>query len=200
VTGPAAVEAAISDAHRQHWARVLAATVRVTRDLDLAEECVQEACAAGLQAWLRAGIPDNPAAWLTATARRRAIDALRHEQALRRRLPLLAVPDAASDAALDDVVAGEPRQQAADRAAQAGGGLPDERLRLIFTCCHPALRQDARVALTLRLVCGSRPRTSAGRSWCRKPPWRRASPARRRRSPRRGSRSGYRRPPSCRSG
>lgn len=68
MTDPAAVEAASSDAHRQQWARVLAATVRVTRDLDLAEECVQEAYAAGLQAWLRAGVPDNPAAWLTATA------------------------------------------------------------------------------------------------------------------------------------
>ncbi len=117
MTDPAAVEAAISAAHRQQWARVLAATVRVTRDLDLAEECVQEAYAAGLQAWLRAGVPDNPAAWLTATARRRAIDALRHEQALRRRLPLLAVPDAVSEAAFDEAGAGGPlpQQQAARR-------------------------------------------------------------------------------------
>jgi RNA polymerase sigma factor (sigma-70 family) len=152
LTDPAAVEAAIADAHRQQWARVLAATVRVTRDLDLAEECVQEAYAAGLQGWLRAGIPANPAAWLTATARRRAIDALRHEQALRRRLPLLAVPDAGSEAAVDEVGAGDPLPQQA--AAQTAGLLPDERLRLIFTCCHPALRQDAQVALTLRLVCG----------------------------------------------
>jgi Sigma-70 region 2 len=71
----AAVEAAVAGAHRREWGRVLAATARVARDLDLAEECVQEAYAAALQGWGRSGIPGNPAAWLTATARRRAIDA-----------------------------------------------------------------------------------------------------------------------------
>ena len=72
---------------------MLAATVRVARDLDLAEECVQEAYAAALQSWASAGIPDNPAAWLTTTARRRAIDAIRRDTALRSRLPLLVVPE-----------------------------------------------------------------------------------------------------------
>jgi len=105
VTDVATVEAAIADTHRREWARVLGATVRVARwlcqpdpfqsataiarDLDLAEECVQEAYAAALQAWVREGVPGNPAAWLTITARRRAIDAIRREMALRSRLPLL---------------------------------------------------------------------------------------------------------------
>jgi RNA polymerase sigma-70 factor (ECF subfamily) len=127
-----AVEAAIADAHRREWARVLAATVRVARDLDLAEECVQEAYAAALERWAITGIPDNPAAWLTTAARRRAIDAIRREQAVRARLPLLIEPAGMDD--LDDPL--------------------DERLRLIFTCCHPALSAEAQTALTLRLVCG----------------------------------------------
>ena len=82
----------IADAHRREWGRVLAATVRVARDLDLAEECVQEAYASALQAWASAGIPENPAAWLTTAARRRAIDAIRRDVALRSRLPLLVEP------------------------------------------------------------------------------------------------------------
>ncbi|HEU5419305.1 MAG TPA: DUF6596 domain-containing protein [Streptosporangiaceae bacterium] len=151
MTDRAAVESAIADAHRQEWARVLSATVRVARDFDLAEECVQEAYAAGLQAWLQTGIPARPAAWLTATARRRAIDALRHEQAIRSRLPLLVEPDAVSDAEVGMITGEPPPGHGAEETARV---LPDERLRLIFTCCHPALGQDAQVALTLRLVCG----------------------------------------------
>jgi RNA polymerase sigma factor (sigma-70 family) len=146
VTGAAAVEAVLDDAHRRDWARVLAATVRVARDLDLAEECVQEAYAAAVATWTRAGIPANPAAWLTATAKRRAIDAIRRDVRARSRLPLLAVPDAlAQEPAVD-----EPSPDDVD----PGAVIPDERLRLIFTCCHPALGQEAQVALTLRLVCG----------------------------------------------
>jgi RNA polymerase sigma factor (sigma-70 family) len=143
VTDAATVEAAIADAHRREWARVLAATARVSRDLDLAEECVQDAYASALRTWPSAGVPDNPAAWLTTTARRRAIDAIRHDAALRARLPLLVEP------------AGEP-DEAAPREPAPGLSdvLPDERLRLIFICCHPALAQEAQVALTLRLVCG----------------------------------------------
>ena len=147
MTEAAAVETAIIAAHRSDWAGMLAATVRIARDLDLAEECVQEAYAAALKTWVGAGIPDNPAAWLTTAARRRAIDAIRRDKALRSRLPLLVEPDEA----LDDVTM--------DELTDTGGGdpgdvLPDERLRLIFTCCHPALAQEAQVALTLRLVCG----------------------------------------------
>jgi RNA polymerase sigma-70 factor (ECF subfamily) len=128
---------AVADAHRDHWALVLAATARVTRDLDLAEECVQEAYAQALVGWARDGTPDNPAAWLVTTARRRALDANRREQVFRAKLPLLAVPD-----------------QTGDDGPDPGDDIPDDRLRLMFTCCHPALARDARVALTLRLVCG----------------------------------------------
>ena len=147
MTGSAAVEAAVADAHRRDWGRVLAATARVARDLDLAEECVQEAYASALQAWARAGIPGNPAAWLTTTARRRAIDALRRDTTLRSRLPLLVEPGPSTEEiAMDELTA----QGARDPADI----IPDERLRLIFTCCHPALAPDAQVALTLRLLCG----------------------------------------------
>jgi RNA polymerase sigma factor (sigma-70 family) len=149
VTDTAAVEAAIADAHRREWGRVLAATARTARDLDLAEECVQEAYASALRAWVSAGIPANPAAWLTTTARRRAIDAIRRDAALRSRLPLLVEPGP------------DPKETSTEEAAvreleavAPSDAIPDERLRLIFTCCHPALAQDAQVALTLRLLCG----------------------------------------------
>jgi RNA polymerase sigma factor (sigma-70 family) len=144
VTG--AVAAVITEAHRREWARVLAATVRVARDLDLAEECVQEAYAAALRTWPDAGIPDNPAGWLVTAAKRRAIDAIRHDSALRSRLPLLVESE--------DTAGDSGTQEAADMATADPDVIPDERLRLIFTCCHPALAQEAQVALTLRLVCG----------------------------------------------
>ena len=129
---------ALAEAHRREWARVLAATVHVTRDLDLAEECTQDAFARALQAWPRDGVPARPGAWLTTVARNRALDVLRRESALRRALPLLVV---------DDAVAG-PEDRPEPPAVY------DDRLRLIFTCCHPALSRDAQVALTLRLLCG----------------------------------------------
>ncbi|HZE67663.1 MAG TPA: sigma-70 family RNA polymerase sigma factor [Sporichthyaceae bacterium] len=136
--GSAAVATALADAHRREWAFVLAATVRVTRDLDLAEECVQDAYAKALTAWATDGIPERPGAWLTTTARRRALDQLRRAHTARRLLPLL----------LDDDV--EPGPEVTEQA----GPVADDRLRLIFTCCHPALNPDAQVALTLRLLCG----------------------------------------------
>ncbi|MGW3160399.1 RNA polymerase sigma factor [Streptomyces sp. NPDC001089] len=139
---------AVADAHRREWAFVLAATVRVARDLDLAEECVQEAYAAAVSAWERDGIPGNPAAWLTTAAKRRAMDAMRRERTLRSKLPLLVEPEVAVDElALDEL---EDQEQ----AVEPEDVVPDERLRLIFTCCHPALAQEAQLALTLRLVCG----------------------------------------------
>lgn len=137
-----AAAAAVAEAHRSDWARVLAATARVARDLDLAEECVQEAYASALTSWVKAGIPDNPAAWLTTAAKRRAIDAIRKGSAMRSRLPLLVEPEHA-DFALEEPMAADPAD-----------AIPDERLRLIFTCCHPALAQDGQIALTLRLICG----------------------------------------------
>ncbi|MGH9121819.1 MAG: RNA polymerase sigma factor [Acidimicrobiales bacterium] len=131
------VSTAVAEAHRKEWAFVLAATVRVTADLDLAEECVQHAYAKALESWARAGIPTRPGAWLTTTARRRAIDLLRRSVRERGLLPLL----------VEDANAPDPQET-------EHPDIPDDRLRLIFTCCHPALGQPAQVALTLRLVCG----------------------------------------------
>ena len=84
----------MADAHRREWAFVLAATARFAGDIDLAEECVQDAYVAALEAWTRQGVPRNPGAWLTTAARHRAIDRLRRETTLRRKLPLLIEPDA----------------------------------------------------------------------------------------------------------
>jgi RNA polymerase sigma-70 factor (ECF subfamily) len=141
------VEQAVADAHRREWTFVLAATVRVARDLDLAEECVQDAYVQALQAWTRDGIPRNPAAWLTTAAKRRAIDAIRHEQVFHSKLPLLVEPE---EAAMEVPAERDP----ADYIDDPADFVPDDRLRLIFTCCHPALVREAQVALTLRLVCG----------------------------------------------
>jgi predicted RNA polymerase sigma factor len=128
------VAAAVAEAHRREWAFVLAATVRVTRDIDLAEECVQDAYAQALATWAERGVPAKPGAWLTTVARRRALDLLRREVTLRRALPLLVEEPAP--------------------LVPAAGPFPDDRLRLVFTCCHPALATEAQVALTLRLLCG----------------------------------------------
>jgi RNA polymerase sigma-70 factor (ECF subfamily) len=143
-SGAGEASAAVADAHRREWAFVLAATARVAGDLDLAEECVQDAYAAALTAWTRQGVPRNPGAWLTTAARRRAIDAKRRDRVLRAKLPLLIEPD-------PPVAASAPPGAA---QAEEDEVIPDDRLRLIFTCCHPALAREAQVALTLRLVCG----------------------------------------------
>ncbi len=142
MSSPAEIAAAVAAAHRREWAYVLAATVRVAGSIDLAEDCVQDAYGAALDAWLRDGVPRSPGAWLTTTARRRALDVLRREATLRRKLPLLVEPAGSHE--------GE------ELGGQAGEGdvIPDDRLRLVFTCCHPALAREAQVALTLRLVCG----------------------------------------------
>ncbi len=141
----AAVAAAVADAHRREWAFVLAATVRVTRDLDAAEECAQEAFASALTDWRASGIPARPGAWLTTAARRRALNVLRSRGVQRRHLPLLVE---------EDTVPG-PGDGADDGTDGTGGRpIPDDRLRLVVTCCHPALDRSAQVALTLRLLCG----------------------------------------------
>ncbi len=129
------VAAAVADAHRREWGFVLAATVRVTRDLDLAEECVQDAYAGALRVWEQRGIPSRPSAWLTTAARNRALDVLRREATLKRLLPWLVIDE-------PEPVSTDPDE------------IPDDRLRLVLTCCHPTLAPEARVALTLRLVCG----------------------------------------------
>ncbi|MGZ6804677.1 MAG: RNA polymerase sigma factor [Nocardioidaceae bacterium] len=133
------VREALAEAHRREWAHVLTATVRLTRDLDLAEECSQEAFLTAVEAWERDGVPRNPGAWLTTTAKRKALDALRRASTLRTKLPLLVEPEMTDDGPGD---------------RPDGGVIADDRLRLVFTCCHPALAREAQVALTLRLVCG----------------------------------------------
>jgi RNA polymerase sigma-70 factor (ECF subfamily) len=137
----AAAQEAVARAHRTDWAYVLAATARVAGDLDIAEECVQDAYAAALTRWPEDGVPDNPAAWLTTTARRKALDVLRRARTLRTKMPLLVEPET-----VEDDVPG------LDEDGEAS--VPDDRLRLVFTCCHPALSREAQVAMTLRLVCG----------------------------------------------
>jgi RNA polymerase sigma factor (sigma-70 family) len=116
---------------------VLAATVRVTGDIDLAEECVQDAYARALASWSSSGIPAKPGAWLTTVARRRAIDVARRHTTHGRVLPLL----------IERAESAEPEERDAPE-------IVDDRLRLIFTCCHPAIGPEAQVALTLRLLCG----------------------------------------------
>jgi RNA polymerase sigma-70 factor (ECF subfamily) len=137
VTG--AVEAAVTRAFREEWGQIVATLIRVTGDWDLAEECAQDAFAQALQRWPRDGIPRRPGAWLTTTARNRATDRLRREAvgaAKLRQAAMVTVPDGP------------------DEDATAVSGVPDDRLRLMFTCCHPALAFEARVALTLRTLAG----------------------------------------------
>jgi RNA polymerase sigma-70 factor, ECF subfamily len=140
-TAPAAA-AAVDAAFREEWGRVVATLIAMTGDWDLAEECAQDAFTRALQTWARDGVPDRPGAWLTTTARNRAVDVLRRR--------------ANETAKLEQAARLEP----ADPDDGSGGaeadpsGIPDDRLRLIFTCCHPALPLDARVALTLRTLAG----------------------------------------------
>jgi RNA polymerase sigma factor (sigma-70 family) len=116
--------------------------VRVTGDIDLAEECVQDAYARALASWPNSGVPARPGAWLTTVARRRAIDLKRRRSTHDRSLPRLV-----------QIAATDPDEIEIDVDAN-GGEVADDRLRLIFTCCHPAIGPEAQVALTLRLLCG----------------------------------------------
>ncbi|MEV4265839.1 RNA polymerase sigma factor [Kribbella sp. NPDC049584] len=123
----------LEDIYRQEWGQVVATLIRVTGDWELAEECAQEAFAAALQRWPVDGVPDRPGAWLTTTARNRAVDWLRREAVGAAKLRQVAVLEDDQDPPYD---------------------VPDDRLRLMFTCCHPALAMEARVALTLRTLAG----------------------------------------------
>jgi RNA polymerase sigma-70 factor (ECF subfamily) len=129
------VVAILERAFREEWGRVLAGLIGFLGDFDLAEEAAQEAFAIAAARWPRDGAPANPRAWLMATARNRAIDRIRRDRTLAAKVRLLDVPQTTEDA-VDDAT------------------IPDERLELIFTCCHPALALDAQVALTLRTLGG----------------------------------------------
>jgi RNA polymerase sigma-70 factor, ECF subfamily len=130
------VEAAVAEAFHAEWGRVVATLVRLTGDWDLAEECAQDAFATALERWPRDGIPRRPGAWLTTVARNRAVD-----RARRARLGASKTLEVAVMATGDEELAPEE-------------DVPDDRLRLMFTCCHPALSFDAQVALTLRTLAG----------------------------------------------
>ncbi|MEU3243735.1 RNA polymerase sigma factor [Streptomyces sp. NPDC006875] len=134
------VEEAVATAFREEWGQVVATLIRVTGDWDLAEECAQDAFAQALDRWRRDGIPRRPGAWLTTTARHRALDVLRREAVGAEKLREVAV--LARD------------EGPYDPDHEEDGGVADDRLRLIFTCCHPALPIEARVALTLRTLAG----------------------------------------------
>jgi RNA polymerase sigma-70 factor, ECF subfamily len=136
-SGTGAAQAAVTEAFRQEWGKIVASLIRMTGNWDLAEECTQDAFAAALTKWASDGVPDRPGAWLTTTARNRALDRLRRsktEAVKLQEVAVLSVPE-------------EP-------AAWGDSGVPDDRLRLMFTCCHPALTLEARVALTLRTLAG----------------------------------------------
>jgi len=129
------VVAILEQAFRDQWGRVLAALIGFLGDFDLAEEAAQEAFAVAAERWPRDGMPSSPGVWLVTTARNRAIDRIRRDRTLTAKYKLLDVPGAAEDT-MDATI------------------FPDERLELVFTCCHPALATDAQVALTLRTLGG----------------------------------------------
>jgi RNA polymerase sigma-70 factor (ECF subfamily) len=121
---------------REEWPRAVSILIRVLGDFELAEDAVQEAFATALERWPEGGTPSNPGAWIVTTARNRAIDRIRREQVFRRKAELLARLDELPEED-DDVTS-----------------IPDDRLALVFTCCHPAIAPDAQIALTLREVAG----------------------------------------------
>jgi RNA polymerase sigma-70 factor (ECF subfamily) len=135
------IEATIAAVFREEYGKVVAGLVRKLGDIDLAEESVQDALVIATQRWPQTGVPPNPAAWITVTARNRALDRLRRESTRADRERRATMPELPDDTdAGDDPLAAQP--------------IDDDRLRLIFTCCHPALAAEAQVALTLRLLGG----------------------------------------------
>jgi RNA polymerase sigma-70 factor (ECF subfamily) len=137
VPAASAAEVAVEAVFREEWGRITASLIAMTGDWDLAEECAQDAFTRALSAWDRDGVPERPGAWLTTAARNRAIDVLRRRanEAAKLQQALMLAPEPGPPAAPD-------------------GDISDDRLRLIFTCCHPALPPEARVALTLRTLTG----------------------------------------------
>jgi RNA polymerase sigma-70 factor (ECF subfamily) len=143
---PDQIRELLDSLYRVDSGRILATLIRLLGDFDLAEEAMHEAFAAALSLWPATGVPDNPRPWLISTARFKAIDTLRRR--------------ARFDASQDELVRYLEAQASSERSNSNEAGsleddrLEDDRLRLIFTCCHPSLAPDARVALTLREVCG----------------------------------------------
>jgi RNA polymerase sigma-70 factor (ECF subfamily) len=134
---------ALDRVFREHWARVLATLIGILGDIELAEDAAQEAFAIAAERWPRDGEPGNPVGWLIATARNRAIDHIRRQRVLAEKTRLLARGLTVESEAVDS-----------EATVSESATFPDERLELIFTCCHPALALEARVALTLRTLGG----------------------------------------------
>jgi RNA polymerase sigma-70 factor (ECF subfamily) len=130
--------AAVQSVYSSDWGRIVATLIRSFGDFDVAEEAAQEAFAAAIDQWRETGIPDSPPAWIIQTARHKAIDRLRRQTRFNEKVELYA-SELSQTVEQPDTLAGE---------------IPDDRLRLIFTCCHPALALEAQVALTLRTLCG----------------------------------------------
>src|SRR3989440_1774030 len=130
--------ATVDAVYRADWARIVATLIRSFGDFDIAEEAAQEAFAAAVDQWRARGIPDSPAAWIIQTARHKAIDRLRRQTSFQEKVQSYAyeLPTTTEQPDLDT------------------NDIPDDRLRLIFTCCHPALAHESQVALTLRTLCG----------------------------------------------
>jgi len=130
---------AVETVYRADWGRIVATLIRLIGDFDLAEECAQEAFAAAVNQWKASGVPDAPRAWIIQTARHKAIDRIRRQGRYAEKLALYTKSGMAPEAVEPDYDTGE---------------IPDDRLRLIFTCCHPALAPEVQVPLTLRTLCG----------------------------------------------
>jgi len=136
---PIPVSEAVDALYRSDWGRIVATLIRLVGDFDLAEEVAQEAFAAAVDQWPTAGVPEFPRAWIIQTARHKALDRLRRR---------------ARYAAKLEAYAASPLHRVLDEPEYLTAEIPDDRLRLIFTCCHPALAPEAQVALTLRTLCG----------------------------------------------
>ena len=138
-TNPNAGARAIAEIVREHWGRLLSSLIGTLRDFQLAEDSLQDACESALVHWTRSGLPRSPAGWLLQTARRKAIDRIRRARNFERK-------------SADYALLIEMEQQTPDEFDESA--IPDERLRLFFTCCHPALEEKTRIALTLRTLGG----------------------------------------------
>src|SRR5439155_13088811 len=130
---------AVEAVYRSEWGRIVATLIRLFGDFELAEEAAQEAFAAAVDQWRTSGVPENPRAWIIQTARHKAIDRIRRKTSFAEKLESYAILEASQKVEGPDINAID---------------IPDDRLRLIFTCCHPALAFEAQVALTLRTLCG----------------------------------------------
>jgi RNA polymerase sigma-70 factor, ECF subfamily len=133
--------AVVEEVYRADWGRIVATLIGILGDFDLAEECAQEAFTVAVDQWRVSGIPEFPRAWIIQTARHKAIDRLRRQANFTQKMEALGVPS-------------EPFEEPNELLLEEASEISDDRLRLIFTCCHPALAPEAQIALTLRTLCG----------------------------------------------